>query len=443
MALYWRPQGTARPQIDSITVANTWASGDTGSVQIGNATLTITAKSGTTTTATVAAAIKNAINATGTSDNLVANESRSAGGQEIPEFRDVLAYIDPTNSSVVLVRSRVAGVPFYAVGSTTLTVSEVTGGTGTLTAASVQTAIGQWHWSNALNWDTGAVPTNGDIVVFDQGSVGPQYGLPNGADLEAVLQTHMSFEGWGGLPPVNPLGYQEYRERYIELDNGGGGSAFAHRFGIGKVGRGSPLFNVKHTGAAAAPIVFNTGQPLSPNASALNICCTVSTSTINILNGFVDISSQDGSTSAFVTVNQSGGKVKSSSGTTTDASIALSGGEMTLGGSSTLIAVTVSGGLLRLENQSGAPATVTLYGGSLEYSSTATIANLILIGGTFDTRQGTGGFTITSTDLYNASSKLLDPGRRVTFTNAINVFFEVSPNIQLGGSGSNALRLNN
>jgi hypothetical protein len=158
---YYVGQAADVPQIDSIVVGGTWAAADTVSVKIGNATLTVTLGSDTTATATIAQAIVNAINATEIGNSLVGAEMRNAAGQKLGEFRDVEALIDPANTSKVLVRSKVAGVPFYDVADVaapfTLAASK-SSAAGTVTVASVQVATGREWWNAAANWSAGSAP---------------------------------------------------------------------------------------------------------------------------------------------------------------------------------------------------------------------------------------------------------------------------------------------
>src|SRR3970282_1136366 len=170
-------QAAAVPQIDSITIAATWLQGETASVQIGNSTLTVTTGSDTLTTAQVASVIANAINASSIDGSKVGKELRSAAGQLLPELRDVEAVIHPDNTSQVLVRSKVAGVPFGTPTGGNMTVTE-TSTSGTATRADVQAATGPWHWNNTANWTGAILPATGDDLVFAQGTYGPKDGLP-------------------------------------------------------------------------------------------------------------------------------------------------------------------------------------------------------------------------------------------------------------------------
>jgi hypothetical protein len=207
--LRWVGGAPARKQRTTITIANTWATADTVSVTINNKTLTVTIGSAFTVD-DVAAALCAAINAADATTDLVGTESRNFGGQEIPEFLDVEAFV---SGAVVSVYSTTAGVPF------TMTASESTAGTGTATAATPTAATGPNHLDNAANYAGGALPVDNDALYIDQGAVSILYGLgylrTNSIGLNVVVSN--DYTGQIGLPPVNEAGYPEYRQRFLYL----------------------------------------------------------------------------------------------------------------------------------------------------------------------------------------------------------------------------------
>ena len=390
-------------QIDKITVAGTWAAADTGSIVIGNSTLTFTCGSDTTTTAQVATVIKNAINAPTIDASLVGKETRSAAGQQLGEFRDVEATIDPADTAIVRVRSRSAGVPFYAVGSSTLTVSESTAGTGTLTAASVQAATGPWHWDNATNWSANTLPVNDDTAEFKNTANGPKYGLPNGA-LEVTIEQHNSFTGPIGLQPINALGYSEYRQQWARLNDAGTGTNIAHRYGLG-TGPGSPWIAVRHTLVKCTPVVYGTGQPAA-NSKALNIVCSEATSELTVIKGSVDASTQDGTTAGWAAL-----RCGSLGGGPQDSDVRYTGPATTfyvMGGKAVIESIASGspnlwtyGGVTRVTNCSATWPVVNMFGGTIEWVSTGTLSQLQQRGGSvFDASFDRRALTITAHDFF-------------------------------------------
>ncbi len=432
----WTGNALDRKQINTITVANTWAAGDTATMTINGKDLIVTVGATGTSTANVAIAIKEAwdaftrLDGTGTTD-----ATSNAGGQEFGEFAEVAASV---SGSVVTLIANKGGRPF------TLTVTEATVGTGTATGANTVAATGKNYWSDTDNWDTGSVPVNDDTVVFRDTNISCRYGLPNNS-LEVTLQVWMSFTGEIGLPsinadnPVQP--YYEYRQRYVRLDDAGGGTNIAHRFGLGKDGTGPTLINLKHSTLKCSPIVYDTGPPFVSRVGtkALNICCTSVLSTITIFGGSVDISSQDGGTSAFVTVIQNGGDSRAVNAIyTSGATVTLSAGTMLIGGTGAISALDVRGGTMRAENQTGTVAGVSArLGGAIDWASAGTMTSCVMYnGGGIDFRN-CPGCTITTLALYK-NSKFIDPFAAVTIGSNGYVQYDPSDGLVLGNSEGTA-----
>jgi hypothetical protein len=272
-------------------------------------------------------------------------------------------------------------------------------------------------------------------VLKDQSgpNVGFKYGLPNGS-LEVTLQVWMSYTGPIGLPPINAENaskpYPEYRQPYLRLDDSGTGTDIAHRLGLGKDGNGSPLINLKHSTIKCSPIVYNTGSPQISGKKALNICCTANTSTLNIINGSVDFSSQDGSASAFLTVKQTGGDSRGITAIhTTGGSLTLSGGSTVIGGSGDIDGITAYSGNLRLEGQTGTVASLTIDGASVDVASSLAFTACSLFSGSLDLRNDAGTVTFTQLNWYGGAFH--DPYIRRSVT-TFTIYFEPVSGSELG-----------
>lgn len=437
---YWCGRAHSVRYIATITVANTWAAADTVVCKINEKELTITCGSTTTTTALVATAIKEAWNAASRLDGTSASSDATSnfGGQEFGEFREAVASV---SGSVVTITALTPGKPI------TIAVTEVTATTGTATLATAQAATGKNHWDNADNWidsldlTTGStgVPANDDVVDFRNSDISCLYGLPNGS-LEVTFNVWKSYAGEIGLPAINrddpSYPYPEYRQRYVRLDDAGTGTDIAHRFGIGSEGTGCRLCNLKHSTLKCSPIIYSTGTPRVERVGekALNMCCTANTSTINILGGSVDFSSQDGGTSAFVTVTQSGGDARcvGSGIYTTLATVSMRGGTLTIGQAGQINTVTVRGGTVRIENQIGSIGGVNCFRpGIVEYNSSATITDLV-VSGRFDARGDAGRFVVTTGSLYDGA-EFLDPYQRMN-PGTFRAYYDWSDKVQFGGA---------
>jgi hypothetical protein len=423
----WTGNAADVKQIMTLVPGGTWAAGETATLTINGKSVVVTINANNTT-ANVATALKEAWAASSRLDGTGSTDATStAGGQEYGEFTEAAAGV---SSSTVTLTAIKAGKPI------TLSVSE-TAAAGTLTLATTQTATGSKFWNNANNWDTGTVPANDDTVVFRGNNRSCLYGLPN-ESLEVTVITYPDYFGQIGLAAVNidnpSLPYQEYRQLNVRLDDSGTGTNIKHRFGLGGGTGGSPLVNIRHRGVKCTPVVYTTGSPTIVGGKALNICCTDNTSTINIISGSVDFGAQNGFSSAFVGVSQSGGDSRGIDAIHTfSAQVAMSGGTMLIGGSGGISQIIASGGALRIENQSGTIGTLTVQGGTVDYATSNTVTTTNLQSGTLDLRANAGTVTFTTLDFYGGN--FLDPFRRRNVT-TFNLHFDPSASVQLGATSS-------
>lgn len=422
-------------QITTLTVGGTWLDTETATMTINGKDIVVTLVGAEATTA-VATGLKNAwMSATRLDGSGTPDATSNVGGQEFGEFSEVTA---TASGSVVTLTANEAGVPFV------VTVAE-TSATGTLTPATPQAATGKQFWNNADNWDTGAAPVNDDVVVFRYPGLHCRYGLPNGT-LEVTVHWYHSADGELGLPPINidnpAKPYAEYRQQYVRLDDAGTGLSAIHRIGIGQAGRGSSLINLKHSTLPCVPIVYNTGQPLSsrPGTYALNLCCTNNTSSLTINNGWVDFSSQDGGTSAWLQVDQNAGNSRGIQAIhTASSTLNVSGGAMLIGGTGAITTINVSGGTVRLESQTGTITTLNSTGGILECITAGTITTLYVNGGTFDATNASA-FSVGTGTVYHGS-RFLDPTGKMVVDTAFRLAFEPSDDLQFGANVNNLLGL--
>lgn len=220
----------------TITVTGTWATADTATLTINNKSLTVTVGS-STSTSNVADIIARAIDAANTTEDLLGNETRNFGGEEIPEF----AELDATSSgAVITITTEEPGVSLTAAsGSVALTRSEATAGDGALGAVTQVTAATGKNWLNNANNYTDRdadgdndIPIDNDTLIFDSGDVDVLYALDhfraNNIDL-TVLVTN-DYTGQFGNPVESPLGYTEYRARFYQQR--GGSKSFTLEKGV-------------------------------------------------------------------------------------------------------------------------------------------------------------------------------------------------------------------
>lgn len=435
--VYWIGKAADVRQRDTITIAGTPAAGETVTLTINGKALVVTIGTDTTTT-DVAEAIVLAWNATQRTSDAATGLS-NFGGQEHGEFAEITC---TSSGAVVTLLGPAASGP--SAGSTSrrgpssfvLSVSE-TMGSGTASHTTVATCTGKSHWNNVANWDTGAAPTDDDIVIFRDSDVDCLYGLPT-AD-ECTLITYMSYTGRIGLPKINAhipsKPYYEYRTRIVQFDAGGTGTAITHLFGIGE-GPGSPLINFAHDGdggLTVSALVYNTGTPQIAGTKALNLEIANSTSvgTITVQKGSVNLGSKILSTTLVATLNvgYAGSQTSDSdvwvTGTGGALTISQSGGtvlftdQFSMAGNLTL---DIRGGRFVSQMKSTAnTVTATVANGTLVWSSVETIDTLILAtGGVLDLEQDMRTVTIATCDMYEGAS-LLDEYARGSYSAGIDL----------------------
>lgn len=295
--LRWVGNAAATYDTWTITVANTWASGDTVTISLGRKDLIITlGASASTVVADIAAEIAAAINATsnaspGTGFNW------NYGGQQFVEFTQVVATVD---SAVVTLTAVNPGEPLGLV------VTEVTAGTGTATEANSVVATGPNFLNDADNYLGGALPVDNDVLYFDRGSVSALYALDyfraNNIDLDVYITG--DWTGSLGLPAIRAASgsvdtYEEYRSRYFQMR--GGSKVLQVLPGLnGTSGNGGELFiDLQDQATCTVSILAARGR--STVAPTISICGTTASTALAdmiIRAGNVLIEPDDAPTSA-------------------------------------------------------------------------------------------------------------------------------------------------
>lgn len=311
-------------------------------------TTTITAFDATTTyKVTINGKVVSVLGAA--SNNLTAAALQAALiASAIPEFLEVTWTV---LTNVVTGTAATPGTPF------TFTTS-VSGGAGTIGAATTTTASsGPNDISTAANWTTGALPTGSDAVVFD-GNTNAYFGL---TALAAIVPTSITFNpgftGIVGLPDQNPLGYFEYRQKFlqhvgtlvtnrsqsgrIKLDFGGTASVTVNQYAAGNPASGEKYaVTLKNTGATCTLNLQDGVVGLAPAAGDSVSFATVNMGSLN--NPASDAQLFGGSGATVTTLNQNGGQVTLLTNVTTWNMPAFAG-VATLQGSATIGTLNING----------------------------------------------------------------------------------------------------
>lgn len=408
----WLGTALAVKQVDTITLSGTgdWVAADTITCTINGNDLVLTVGDTNLTDADVAEALSSAINATSALDGTASsgnNATSNVGGQEIPEFKEVVA---TQSSNVVTVTARTAGIPF------TMTVTESTSGDEVATESTATAATGPSFASNADNWSGGAVPVNSDDVIFDDRAKSDcLYGL----DLSSVTLTSLTitngFTQKIGLPPLNGSGtsqYAEYRDRYLQVS--------ATNVEVSGSGQGSGRLHLDVGSNAATIDIDASGSPESRVRPAILLLGTSSSNILRVTGGSVGVAFYEDESSHLATLHVEGSQTSVVCGEgvdLADATITQNDGSLSTNSANGSGTVVIEGGTLTL--RSGAHAAVTVNGGTVDYESSGTITTLnVTKGGTCNLSKNVSR-TVTNVNVYEGST-LTGLQSKLTLTNGID-----------------------
>jgi hypothetical protein len=403
-------------QVETLTVANTWATNDTATVTVNGRTITLTVGT-TATTAQIATELATVLSGTSTA-SLGAAYSANARGQDIPEFREFTAV---ASSSTVVLTGVTKGKPF------TVTTGETTAGSGTLSRATTIAASGPSHFTGVGNWSTGSVPVDSDDVVFSNGIGELKYAIDQNGVTPASIKIFQSFAGKIGLKNTNTddsnYPYNEYRDKYLKLCASGDSLNTAVTIGQG-VGNGSGRLKLDFNTGQATVVVHNTGQREETDIPALLMKGTHTSNSYDIRKGDVGIGFFVGETSDITTlrtsyVNSLDSDVRLVCGPGVEfnnPTIVIQGGDVTLESATTGGTIVLFGGTLNILG--GAHPSITQWGGTINLFGTGTIAAFFGHSGRLDRSKDARSITMTDCMLH-AGYDFYDPAGSIVVTNGI------------------------
>lgn len=381
----WIGNAVATKDVWTITVANTWATGDTGTITINGKDLVVTIGS-LVTTAQVATTLKEAWES-GTFTDTTASKIPQGGGTSIPEMSELTATV---SGSTVILTADTAGVPH------TISVSESTAGSGTLSITHTTTATGPNYWNNTDNWAEGSIPTTGDDVVIDR-PVSILYSLDNNGDTLSSLTIgeRFSASSYIGLPFRTSTGYEEYREDQLKV----GITTLTCRGASGRI-----KINVGSVQTTAS--IYSTGTSTDTSRAAFQFVGTHASNAVNVYAGDVSIAANDGETSTVATLKQTGGTLVCGSGATLT-NVTKTGGTLTVRSSTTTLisnagTTTISG---------GTQTAVSVGAGTCNIDGSTTVTTLRQSGGTV-----TSGVNVTLTTVDKSEGTITLNSGCTTFT---------------------------
>jgi len=323
------------------------------------------------------------------------------------ELTEVTA-VDST--TLVTLTADTAGLPFTATSA----ITDGAGGSApTLTMATPTAATGPNHWSDAANWDTGAVPVNSDVVWIENTAVDILHGLAQSAVTLTALNVAASYTGNIGLAVTNPAGYPEYRATYLAI------KATAVDIGYGD-GSGSSRIKLDLSTAQSAINVHATGSGSDGSAPALVIKGTHASNVATVLSGEVGFGYYGGEAVTVATLHVYADSVVEVGASATITTVAKRGdGSLVMRDNATTIVV--DGGTVAYRDDDGAVTTLTINSGSVEYYSNQTITTLRVGANAIfavPSLLGTSGPTVTNCTVA-ALSEIADPFGQITNSNGI------------------------
>ena len=263
---------------------------------------------------------------------------------------------------------------------------------------------GPYHADNVLNYSSGALPGNGDTLIFlyGQAGTGPRYGLSAlTAVTLALLKVLDSYLGNIGLPR-NRGAYIEHRPRYLESK----GDEFEI---YSRNADNDERFKILATKAGATVWILSGGGSSGANGVPVELSGLLSTSTVSAVNTGVSISPEAAAVSTLTTIVATNANVLLSTGVTLSTGITMTGGQLTT-------AVDVKAAVLKNvqcffnEDADGSP--ISLSGGALTWKSSQASGTISLFdNAVLDFSQAPAVLTPAAAFVMSSGTKLIDGGR--------------------------------
>ena len=289
-----------------------------------------------------------------------------------------------------------------------------TGGTGGITKASTTPNSGPSDLAVVSNYSTGALPANGDTLIFENLANGLLYNADALAGVTTIANTiFKNVKGKIGLPNWNANGYWEYRQTYLQLKST-------------LVTVDCPectLARIDLQTTACTITVTNTGPSDIPPLETLLIKGVHASNILNTTGGSVAVAGQYSEVSTFATINQgyntqpqSDSYVRLGHGCTI-ANVNRIGGVM-VGECAISGTLTMREGAGDITIYGGAWPTIDHFAGGAKvyYLSSGTITTLTIGQGTeFNSERNQLGFTLTNVVQAFLGASFKDKNRKATW----------------------------
>lgn len=411
----WKAKAKDVKQVDTITIALTWATGDTITVTCDGIDFVVTIGS-LVTTAQVATTLYEAFNGASAFTDTTASCSPTlaqGGAQAMGQFRAAAATV---SGSVVSLTGITAGRPF------TFTSTENTVGTGTAALVNATVATGKNWGNNADNWTGDTVPVDTDDIIFDSGNVPCKYGLLLAIQPGSFTKTK-GYSGTIGLPEINlddsSYPYNEYLTKSITFDDN---AAATCTYNLEQAdGTGSGLVRIDAGAGASIFNVYGLGPRSLSQYPSILLLGTNAANVLNMMQGDVGVGFF-GEASTLVAIRAgngtaSGAKLYCGTAVTlTSSTIDISGATVTLNTATATSDIDVhSSGTLNIEG-TGAHADIDVQNGTVNYSSSGTLSTLaIRSAGKFNKSDLRTSIITNAVQVYKGST-FNDPNKSLTLS---------------------------
>lgn len=341
---------------------------------------------------------------TGTNSEIWAGLQAAWEDSALPEIIEAIA----TVASGVVLTSRTNGQPFTVTAGAT---------TGTATVTGTQAATGPNHFNNADNWEGGVAPIAADDLLFTENAVDCLYALTPGFAIGEIT-IDQSYSGRIGLARTSSSGYQEYRSRYLTLDD-----PCVISIGSG-LGNGSPRILIDAATEDVTLDVYSSGQG-EGFERPVQLKNAAATSELSVYGGRVDISGTGGGALLNV-VGREGSSIPADVVVAegTDVGVVVVSGNNTslrLSGDATSADVS-NGARVSIVDDAICPTVAVASGAVVYWDSTAGITTKLFV-----YAQGTASFVrrkvaraVAACDVH-AGATLLDSLATITWTTGIDV----------------------
>jgi hypothetical protein len=433
----WLSKAAPVKQVDTVTIALTWAQGDTITLTIDGVDFIVTIGTLVTTTQ-VATTLKQAFNGETLTDT-AASYSVTGGAITLPHFRDITA---SASSSVVTFTQSTASYALFPGKPWTMTAVESTVGNGTATLANATTPISKYHANNVDNFSNAAAFANNDVAIFDSGAGDCLYQLSTGVQPATFIHSK-GFTGKIGLAPFNAdnQGYthREYRTRYLTFTNNSVTTTANYAQGEGS---GSGRIYIDHGAGRWDHYCWNQLTRENSNIPAICLKGTHVSSTLTNLNsdvGYAFFSDESGHLASVRNGNGKNSQAKTILGSGVDlgdATIVCDGGTLEINSTTTTSSsIVVNGGTLIVN--AGNHLTITVNAGTVLYRSPGSTLATLVIGpeGEF-VKDMPGNVAITNAVQMHKGAKIraadgnitLNAGVKLNYCRPADVTLDLGPN---------------